>query len=753
MTYTPKLATGLVAAVFLLLTACGGGGGASSKASGNDSSRLASSSSIRVLSNRADLISGGDALIEVIAGDKRPAMMLNGKNVSGLFQQTPDGHWRGLLTGLKLGKNTFTAQLPGGDAVAELMNHPNGGPIFSGPQIQPWVCQDGALDEKCNQPPEYSFLYKSSDPGTIGLLPYDPQNPPADVADTTTETGVTVPFIVRQELGYQDRDQYKILTLYDETKDWTAQQPQPQWNGKLLVTHGGNCGAAHGAGNAPVNDYAGTIPDNPVNENSYVVALGKGYSVLSTALDNAGHNCNIAVQAESLMMGKERFIEQYGPLRYTIGTGCSGGSIVQYTLANAYPGIYQGILAMCAFPDVMTPATQFTDYHLLRIYFEDPSRWGDVVWTPQQYADVEGHITHANAVTADEGLYKAALNPSNPCQGVSDEERFDEQNNPGGVRCDVLTYIKTLLGPRPPEVWTELEQSLGRGFTGLPISTVGIQYGLNALREGLITPQHFVELNSRIGGIDLNFNWMPERIQFDEPALSNAHRTGMVNMATNMGAVAMINFTGNEPAAAHDTRHSFEMRWRLDRAQGHHDNHVMWGGPIPFVGDRNYVFLGLDYMSDWLDAVEADTSDTPVAEKIVSNKPAHVHDACSDGNGNFVLEEMCPEPIVEYYETPRIVAGDGIYGDSLACQLRPFSREDDYGPIPFTEDQWLKLEEVFAEGVCDYDKPPMSQQPAVTWQKYANDKGKVIYGGTALPKAPANSGLGWASPAFQVFAD
>ncbi|MDX1496780.1 MAG: DUF6351 family protein, partial [Salinisphaeraceae bacterium] len=339
----------------------------------------------------------------------------------------------------------------------------------------------------------------------------------------------------------------------------------------------------------------------------------------------------------------------------------------------------------------------------------------------------------------------------NPCSGVSEEERFHEETNPGGVRCDVLTYMKNVLGPREPGVWTQIEQDRGEGFTGLPLSTVGIQYGLQALQQGLITPAHFVELNSRIGGVDVNLNWVPERIRANEPALSNTYRSGSSNMANNMDTVAIINFTGNDPGIAHDTVHAFWVRWRLDRAQGHHDNQVMWGGPAPLIGDPNYVYIGLDYMSDWLDAVEADASTTPLAEKIVNNKPAHVHDACSDGNGNFILDEMCPEPIVEYYGTPRTVAGDDIYGDSLACQLRPFSREDDYGPLPFTEDQWQVLEEVFAEGVCDYSKPPMSQQPTVAWQTYQNAKGDVIYGGTAMPAPPANSGQGWASPAFGIF--
>ena len=147
---------------------------------------------------------------------------------------------------------------------------------------------------------------------------------------------------------------------------------QPQVNRKVLVTHGGGCGASYAPGSPPLEDYSGTIPEGtPGQEQSYVAALGKGFSVISTALDNTGHNCNVAANAESLMMAKEHYVERYGPIRYTIGSGCSGGSIAQHTVANAYPGIYQGLVTTCSYPDTFTAGAQFADYHLLRLYFED----------------------------------------------------------------------------------------------------------------------------------------------------------------------------------------------------------------------------------------------------------------------------------------------------------------------------------------------------------------------------------------------
>ena len=45
-----------------------------------------------------------------------------------------------------------------------------------------------------------------------------------------------MPFIVRVETGYMDRDQYQIAALYQPGKPWTAIAPQPQFNHKLLIT-------------------------------------------------------------------------------------------------------------------------------------------------------------------------------------------------------------------------------------------------------------------------------------------------------------------------------------------------------------------------------------------------------------------------------------------------------------------------------------------------------------------------------------
>jgi Tannase-like family of unknown function (DUF6351) len=748
---TRKLGACLVAAVLFLSVV-------SAVPSGATSSQGSAGVRVLVVSNRADVISGGDALIRVRlpAGVSAARVELNGSDVTDSFALRVNGRYEGLLTGLRLGWNVVRAEVGGLADSVVITNHPNGGPVFSGPQVEPWVCQATAVDRKCNQPPAYSFLYKSTNPFTTGLQPYDRADPPSDVATTTTDQGVTVPFVVRLETGYQDRDQYKIFQLYQPGKTWRPWAPQRQWNHKLLVTHGGGCGADHGAGEAPTDDSAGTLPVN-LYEQSYVTALGRGFAVLSTALDNNGHNCNPVTQAESLIMAKERLVEQYGPIRYTIGTGCSGGSITQQTVANAYPGVYQGLVTTCSYPDTLTAGAQFADYHLMRRYFEDPSRWGPgIVWLPWQVSAVEGHLSHLNAIVADEGLFKNATDPTYACHGVTDSERYHPTTNPDGVRCSILDHMVNVLGPRPKRVWSPMEQAAGRGFAGLPLGNAGIQYGLKAWRQGWITTEQFVDLNAAIGGLTVDIQPKSARTRGDVGALRNAYRSGAINQANNLDTVAILNHGGPDPGLAHDYSHAFWTRARLEREQGHIDNHVMWFGVVPLIGDPSWSTEAMLAMDRWLTAVEADHRAIPLADKIVADRPDDVHDRCSNLPLLELVElpgvgKVCELPLLQTrFGTPRSVAGDGPTADTNACVLKPLRRTS-YYPYTLTDEQWQRLETAFPRGVCDYSEPGVGQTDTVRWLTYQDSDGDVVYGGRPMGAAPDGSGIGWTSAAFRTW--
>src|SRR2546421_3882518 len=85
---------------------------------------------IVVLSNRADLVSGGDALVQVEVparvSPSRVRVQLNGQDVTSSFAVRSDGRFIGLVGGLRDGRNELTARaffLDG--ARIAITNHPS----------------------------------------------------------------------------------------------------------------------------------------------------------------------------------------------------------------------------------------------------------------------------------------------------------------------------------------------------------------------------------------------------------------------------------------------------------------------------------------------------------------------------------------------------------------------------------------------------------------------------------------------------
>jgi hypothetical protein len=670
---------------------------------------------IEVLSTRADLVSGGDALVEVVlprAVDRRTVrVLLDDTDITDVFAVRPDGRFTGLVTGLRDGPNVLTARTPGAGAELTVVSHPRSGPVFSGPHIQPWTCAPGAVDANCNRAATFAFRYKSSNPARTGFHPYDPQRPAPDVATTTTDHGVTVPYIVRVETGVLNRDQYAIAVLYDPAKPWRPWEPQPQFNRKLVVTHGSSCDTGYAEGTAPQ-----VLVDT---------ALRRGFAVMSHALDHNGHNCNIVTQAESLIMTKEHLAENYGEIRYTIGTGCSGGAVTQYQVANAYPGVYQGITPACSFPDSWTSRMLYEDYSLLRRYFENPARWQPgVVWTPEDIASVWGHPNPLNPAVYNT-VIAPVIDPSRRCPGVPDADVYDPATNPDGVRCSLQDYMVNVFGKRPQD-----------GFAGKPWDNVGVQFGLKGLMAGKLTPEQFLDVNVKVGSRDIDYTPQDKRAEGDGPALAAGYRSGAFNQANNLDKVAIIDLRGQDPGVFHDAYRSYAVRARLVREHGDYDNHVLWRGFVPLFGDVSFADTAILAMDEWLAQVERDRSDLPIADKIVKNKPAKLVDQCAEGGGLGIepSDEVC-SAVVDVYSTARIEAGMPFTDDVVKCQLTPLRRSD-YYPVRFTEPQWQALQGVFPTGVCDYALPGVGQQDTLFWPSFAAGPG-----GEALGAAPRSRPL------------
>jgi hypothetical protein len=704
---------------------------------------------VRALSTRADLVSGGDVLIEVLvpAGTDLDAVevTVGGRNVSDAFHAGGPG-LRGLVTGLPDGKSTITATLAGGSGARLVVtNAPQGGPVFSGPLIQPWTCNNDSDQPDCSQAPTVAYHYQST--SGSGLEAYDPASPPDDVATTTTDEGNEVPFIVREEIGYSVRDQYRIAALWDpaqgEQPDPTADNPG--FADKLVLTHGASCDTAYESGSAP--------------DVLKVDALAQGFAVGSHALDNAGHNCNMVTQAESLIMVKEMVVERFGPLRYTIGSGCSGGSLVQQQIANAYPGVYQAITPQCSFPDAWSSAQQYVDYVGLREYLEDPSTFPEHQIVPAQWPSIFGHANPGNQVTFTSVIVNSG-EPTRDCPGVPEADVYDANSNPDGVRCTLTDYMRNVFGV--------YDAGPDAGKARRPISNVGIQYGLSGLLSYLnndvsdptrpaLTPDQFVALNVHAGGYDIDFNRVEERTTADPIAQARVYRTGVVNTAAHLDEVAIIDLGGPEPGAFHDVYRKYAMRERLIREHGTADNQILWEGQTPLLGDVTFVDASIAKADEWLAAVEADARAVPLAKKIVdATAVADVHPRCVlPGGADAPLEECDAVVDPTIFSSPRIEAGGGdqalvngvgpakvgFTDDRLDCETMPIDQFVYAGKSfteAFTPAQQQALRTTFSTGVCDYSKPGHGFQDAITWLTYQDASGKVIYGGASMGAAPTS---------------
>src|SRR2546425_12380214 len=99
--------------------------------------------------------------------------------------------------------------------------------------------------------------------------------------------------------------------------------------------------------------------------------------------------------------------------------------------------------------------------------------------------------------------------------------------------------------------------------------------------------------------------------------------TTLFRSANNLH-VPIIDLRGTSNADLHDTFHSWSMRMRLDRANGNHDNQVIWDSftPSGFVPDTTLETQAFDLMDRWLSAIESDHSGNSLAQKDVANKPS-----------------------------------------------------------------------------------------------------------------------------------
>ncbi len=682
---------------------------------------------ITTLSTHAQLVTGGTVLVQIsLPPEISPSSVrvtVGSNDVTSAFEPSEaGGTLLGLVTGLSNGKNVLRASTTGApraSASVELMNHPLTGPVLSGPWLQPFICQtemftlpDGTklgppLDANCSAATVVQYIYRSTDAkATFKPLPSSDVLPP-DVAATTTLTGATVKFIVRIETGTMNRGIYQNAILHDPTSEMppTPFAPPRGWNRRLVALHGVGCptgwyvqGAAQGV----------DLLD--------AVRLGQGYALFTNTLNHPTNSCNAVLAGETTMMGKEHFIETFGVPFYTVSVGRSGGAYTSLQVADAFPGLFDGISISLTFPDALGIALAGLEGRLLMRYF---TYTAPSAFTDEQKLAISGYSTIRALLDAAnqaqrtdpvpdrmdlEGYQSARWNPA-----VPESLRYDPVENPRGARPTIFDVARNIYGINP-----------ATGAALRPFDNVGVQYGLTALNSGAITTTQFLDLNEGIGGFDEDANPIPARSRGDAGAIKRAYQSGL--MLSGGGGLASIpivdNANSNEREAYHYGWFHWALRERLRQANGHSDNMVMW---------RNTTAESTQALFDrWMEAYKADTSTDTPRVKVARARPTDAADGCFDTSTppRLFAEDLvfsskptskCSELFPVHSHT-RKEAGEPLAANVLKCQLEPIDGRD-YA-VTFTPEETVRLKRIFPDGVCDWSKPGVNQTPVVPWTSW-----------------------------------
>ena len=655
---------------------------------------------VTVLSSRPDMVSGGDALIEIKnAGTPNVQVKVNGREASPAFHSNAArGSLLGLVDGLKIGNNAITVKAGSRTANLVVINHAITGPIVSGEHLKPFICNTeesglGApLDGDCSAAKKVEYFYRSNETVAGSFKPLPSGDRPADLAHATTKDGKTVPYIVRVESGTINRAIYRIAILDDPSRaSPSSWSPGEGWNQRIIYSFGGGCGANYTQGRS----QATSVLFDP--------ALSHGYAFITSTQNVLQQHCNDNLSGEALMMIKEHFIKHYGVPEWTMGIGGSGGSIQQLLIAQDFPGLLDGLLPSLTFPDSVSISPDVNECRLLIRYFQSDTK----TWTKEKEKAVEGY-SPGTCAAWDRSFANTIVATNVKGCGIAPELVYDPVKNPKGARCTTWDTNASTYG-----------RDSSTGFTRIPLDNVGVQYGLKALNEGVITKQEFLDLNRHVGGFDHDGNPRSDRSVADLDAVRLAYVTGRLDSgAGGLSSVPILHYRSYNDAMGdiHDRVRDFVVRERLKKANGNADNQVMWVYPN---GDRvmaaKVTAVAIDTMARWLDALSKDTSKLSAAAKVVHAKPADAVDGCWAPDGTRINEPATIDgpgkcnQLYPAHSTPRLAAGAPLTDDIMKCQLKPVDVKD--YRVTFTSAELGELRQTFSAGVCDFSKPGVMQLP------------------------------------------
>ncbi len=682
--------------------------------------------SVQVLSSMPQLVTGGDALVRIAGATAAPAVTVEGKDVSSTFAKDAAGNYLALITGLKDGSNSLVAKAGADQASLTLINRPINDTLFAGPQQKPYICENEsfelapAKDASCAASTVVKYFYLSK---TNEWKAFDPAAArPGDIATTTTTEGKMVPQIVRQERGVINRAAYIINVLHDP-----AAGPAPTpfnrggsgWNGKLIYGFGPGVGAGfHMGRTVGLGNMMGAFMDN--------ADIAAGFATATSSLNVFGNQPSDVLSAETMAKVKERFVEAYGAPIYTMGQGGSGGGMQQQLISNAYPGLLDGIGPQSVFADEMTFLQPLYDCELLLNVFKQGT------WTREQQNAVSGKYW-GYCVSNGARYPRARVDGCDTAvAAMIDKDPALKAKPP---RCTFQDNLANVFGTDPKT-----------GNARNPFDNQGVQYGLKALNDGVITMAQFIDINTRIGGHDADGKIVAQRQIGDEQAVRAAYLTGRVNQ-TNAGNASIPYVDtrtyidgdpfgrGDANVDVHDAYHSMIVQARMQKYNGGTANYLslLAANSPPITGNAFPTPAAimttdrLTILDKWLSAIAADTSSKTQAEKVAANRPKDAVDTCYAPKGGAdisaiarITDKATCAKLFPMASDPRMVAGGPATADVFKCQLKPVDAKD-YKTAP-SADQLAQLQKVFPAGVCDYAKPGVGQGvKVVTWAMFRGD--------------------------------
>ena len=200
---------------------------------------------IEVLSNRGDLLSGGNALVEVKlskhVNPSRVRVSLNGDDVTSAFAVRGDGRFVGLVDGLAHGANKLTARASTAatrgsrSRTTRSAARSSPGRRCSRGSARPQRTDSApATDAQCNAPTTV-VLYKTARTLTGRSPPTTRRTRRSDVAHDDDRPGQDRPVHRPRRARHEEPRHLRASPCSPTRQPWSPWAPQAAWNHKLVL--------------------------------------------------------------------------------------------------------------------------------------------------------------------------------------------------------------------------------------------------------------------------------------------------------------------------------------------------------------------------------------------------------------------------------------------------------------------------------------------------------------------------------------